>query len=142
MRHPDWRANRRPALSTRSSYGSSTTDSAFADAQFAMMLRSEPSMCAFANRRASTTRRSAIATRGRSTPAWLKRSDQIDNPPIGAGASVAGDAYGLQLAHCERVVSWIADRYALAVSAAVPVWGEHRGVLQVLQERRNGGRTD
>jgi len=49
--------------------------------------------------------------------------------------------YGLQLSYCERVVSWIADRHALAVSAAVPVCGDHTGLLQLLKERRSRSRV-
>jgi hypothetical protein len=49
--------------------------------------------------------------------------------------------YGVQLSSCESVASWIAERHALAVCAAVPVWGDHAGVLQLLQERRSRYRS-
>lgn len=55
-------------------------------------------------------------------------------------ASVRIGQFGIQLASCERVASWIAERYAWSVSAAVPVWGDHSGVLQVLRARRRPDR--
>lgn len=42
--------------------------------------------------------------------------------------------YGLQLSYCERVVGWIAARHALTVATTTPVWGDHAGVLRLLQE--------
>ena len=51
-------------------------------------------------------------------------------------ASVRLGQYGMQLSYCERVVSWIAERHSLAASPAVPIWGDHAGVLQLLQQRR------
>ena len=56
-------------------------------------------------------------------------------------ASVRLGQYGLQLSSCERVVSWIAERHALVACAAVPVWGDHAGVLRLLQEPRSRRRS-
>jgi hypothetical protein len=56
-------------------------------------------------------------------------------------AAVRLGRYGVQLAYCEQVASWIAARHALSVAAAVPVWGDHSGVLQLLQARRGRRKT-
>jgi hypothetical protein len=51
-------------------------------------------------------------------------------------AEVRLGQYGLQLAYCAHVVSWIADQHALTLADAMPVWGDHAGVMQLLQRPR------
>jgi hypothetical protein len=54
-------------------------------------------------------------------------------------AAVRLGRFGVQLSSCEGVVGWLAERHALHVSAAIPVSGDHAGVLQLLREPRRGG---